>query len=402
MNYQPSQRPPNILSRALKHIVTFLLVLWRKPMGKALIGVVVIIAVLGGIKTWQIRAMVSGGEQGMPPTTVTSAEVKQENWPPLLSAIGSISPVQGATISSELAGTVAEVGFESGAVVKKGDLLVRLDISAEEAQLRTAEADLEWARSDLQRNRDLAARKVISKAELDAAESKFKQKEGTVDNMRAMIGKKTMRAPFDGIAGIRVVNVGQMVNAGQQIVPLQSLDPVYVDFALPEQRLAELSNGLEVNVRADAFPGRQFRGTLTAINSAVDVATRNISLQGTLPNPDRALRPGMFAKVDVVLPQKKPVLVIPATAVSYAPYGDSVFVIEKKKDEKTKTESQIIRQQFIRTGETRGDFVTVTKGLKPGETVVSSGVFKLRNGMPVVINNQLAPKPELEPKPAQT
>ena len=368
----------------------------------AVFAVLSLFFVLADIKALQIHKMTSGDGGGMPPTTVTSTEVKQENWPPLLSAIGSVSPVQGAMISSELPGTVAEVGFESGAVVKKGALLVRFDTSAEEAQLRSADADAELAKADLERARDLAARKVISKAELDTAESKFKQKSAMTENMRAIIAKKTMQAPFDGIAGIRMVNIGQMVKAGDQIVPLQSLDPVYVDFALPQQRLAQLTTGLEVNMRTDAFPGRVFRGTLTAINSAVDVATRNVSLQGTFPNPDHMLRPGMFAKVDVVLPRKEPVLAIPATAIAYAPYGDSVFVIEKKKDEKSGKESQVIRQQFIRTGETRGDFVTVTQGLNAGETVVSSGVFKLRNGMPVVINNELAPKPELSPVPAQT
>ena len=365
-------------------------------------AVLCLFSVLADIKAIQFKMASGGGAGGMPPTTVTSVEVKQENWPPLLSAIGSVSAVQGATISSELPGTVADVGFESGAVVKKGALLVRFDTSAEEAQLRSADADTELAKADLERARDLAARKVISKAELDTAESKFKQKSAMTENMRAIIAKKTMQAPFDGIAGIRMVNVGQMVKAGDQIVPLQSLEPVYVDFALPQQRLAELSTGLEVNMHTDAFPGRVFRGTLTAINSAVDVATRNVTLQATFPNSDHMLRPGMFAKVDVVLPRKEPVLAIPATAIAYAPYGDSVFVIEKKKDEKSGKESQVIRQQFIRTGETRGDFVTVTQGLKAGETVVGSGVFKLRNGMPVVINNELAPKPELSPTPAQT
>jgi len=371
-------------------------------MGVVIGGLIAVVVLLVGIKGLQIVKITSSGGGGMPPTTVTSAEVKQENWAPLLSAVGSVSPVQGAMISSELPGTVAQVGFESGAVVKKGDLLVRLDTSAEEAQLHSADADTELARADAERARDLATRKVISRAELDAAESKFKQKSAMTDNMRAIIAKKTIHAPFDGIAGIRVVNVGQTVKEGDHVVPLQSLDPVYVDFALPQQRLAELSKGLEVDMRTDAFPGRVFHGTLTAINSAVDVATRNVSLQATLPNPDHVLRPGMFAKVDVVLPAKEQVLVIPATAIAYAPYGDSVFVIEKKKDEKTKREMQVIRQQFIRTGETRGDFVTVTNGLKGGETIVGSGVFKLRNGMPVVINNELAPKPEISPTPAQT
>ena len=202
--------------------------------------------------------------------------------------------------------------------------------------------------------------------------------------------------------GIRQVNVGQMVTAGQQVVSLQALDPLYVDFALPQQYLSRLSPGLEVRVHTDVLTGREFVGKLTALNSSVDPVTRNVTLQATIENKDRALRPGMFAKVDVVLPENQKTLVVPGTAISYAPYGDSVFVIEKKKDEKTGKESQILRQQFVRVGEARGDFVSITKGLEPGQTIVAAGVFKLRNGMPVVINNDLAPKPELNPKPADT
>ena len=369
---------------------------------KAGLGVLAIFAVLVGIKALQIVKMTSGADGVMPPTTVTSAEVKQENWAALLSAVGSVGAVQGAVVSTELGGVVAEVRFENGGVAKKGDVLVRLDASAEEGQLHSAEADLELARADLERTRDLAARKVVSKAELDSAESKFKQKEGSVSQMRSMITKKEVRAPFDGQLGIRQVNIGQSIDARQPIVPLTSLDPVYADFALPQQHLSQISQGLEVHVRSDAIPGQEFKGKLTAIDSMVDAATRNVSLQATLPNPEHVLRPGMFAKVEVVLPTKEPVLAIPATAIAYAPYGDSVFIIEKKKDPKNGKESQVIRQQFIRTGETRGDFVTVTQGLKAGETVVSSGVFKLRNGMPVVINNELAPKPQVAPTPAQT
>jgi len=373
----------------------------RRAVGLAIASVVALVLLLVGIKAMQIRKMMSS-PQGMPPTTVTSAEVKAEHWAPTLSAIGSVSAVQGATISTELGGVVSEIAFKNGGEAKKGDVLVKLDTSSEEAQLRTAQAELELARADLERARDLAARKVISKAEIDAAESKSKQKEGAADNLRALITKKQVRAPFDGQLGIRQVNVGQMINAGQQVVALTALDPVYVDLALPEQHLSQLSQGLEVRVRADALPGREFKGKLTAINSMIDSATRNLPLQATLENPDHALRPGMFAKVNVMLPVKKSVLAIPATAISYAPYGDSVFVIEKKKDPKSGRESQVLRQQFIRTGETRGDFVTVTDGLKGGEVIVSSGVFKLRNGMEVTINNDLAPKPELSPSPAQT
>jgi membrane fusion protein (multidrug efflux system) len=375
----------------------------RGTLGIAIGGVVALLILLAGIKALQIFTMISAGSKMVPPPeTVTSAIVQEEDWAPVLSAIGSISPVQGAVISTELPGTVAEVPFESGATVKKGDLLVRLDTSSEEAQLRSADADTELARADAARARDLTGRKVISKAELDSAEGKFKQKSAMTENMRAVIAKKTIRAPFDGVAGIRSVNVGQMINAGQQVVPLQALDQVFADFALPQQHFAKLSPGLEVHVTTDAVPGRVFTGKLTAINSMVDVATRNVSLQATLANPDHTLRPGMFAKVEVVLPEKHKSLVIPGSAISYAPFGDSVFVIEKKKDPKTGKESQLIRQQFVRVGEARGDFVAITTGLKAGETVVGTGVFKLRNGMAVTINNALAPKSEVSPTPADT
>lgn len=387
------------LKRIPRAIFTF--VGRRKPVTKAILGLGLLLLVLVGIKGLQIHKMVSS-PMVMPPTTVSSARVTQEDWAPILSSIGSVSAVQGATVSAELGGTVAEVKFLNGGVAKQGDVLMKLDASSEEAQLHTAEADLELAREDLDRARDLAARKVISKAEFDSASSKFQQKQGTVDNMRSMIGKKEVRAPFDGQLGIRQVNVGQMINAGQQVVSLQALDPVYVDFALPQQQLSKLSQGLDVHVQTDAVPGRDFVGKLTAINSSVDQVTRNVGVQATLENHDGALRPGMFAKVDVVLPEKQKTLVIPGTAISYAPYGDSVFVIDKKKDEKTGKESQVLRQAFVRVGEGRGDLVSITQGLEPGQTVVSTGVFKLRNAMPVVVDNKLAPKPELNPKPADT
>src|SRR5437773_4586929 len=335
----------------------------------------------------------------LPPQTVSSAEVREENWAPVLSAIGSVSAVQGAIVAAELGGVVSDIKFENGGTAKKGDVLMRLDTSAEEALLRSSEAEAELARTDLERTRGLASQKVISKAELDAAESKFRRLTAIVDQMRSNIRKKTIVAPFDGEIGIRQVNVGQMINAGQQVVPLTSLNPVYVDFALPQQYLGKLFSGLEVRVTTDALPGRVFPGKLTAVNSMVDTATRNASVQATLENPDHLLRPGMFAKAEVVLPEKSAALVIPGSAVSYAPYGDSVFVIEKKKDEKTGKETQVIRQQFVRIGEARGDFVSVTKGLKAGETIVGTGVFKLRNGMAVTINNDLAPKLQENPKP---
>jgi membrane fusion protein (multidrug efflux system) len=366
----------------------------------ALVGLFLLIA---GIKVWQFAAMISAGKKMVPPaTTVTSAEAKKADWQPMLTAIGSVSPVQGAMISAELAGTVTEINFHSGALVKKGDVLLKMDASPEQAQLRSATADAELAKNDLDRARDLAARKVISTAEFDAAQSKYAQKKAAVDNIQSTIDKKEIRAPFDGTAGIRAVNPGQMVKVGDPLVSLQTMGQVYFDFALPQHQLADVKQDLAVKVTTDALPGREFEGKLTAINSSIDPATRNVTLQATLDNPDNALRAGMFGRIKVLLPKNNPTLFVPATAVSYAPFGNSVFVIEKKKDDKTGEESLALRQQFIRTGETRGDFVAVTDGLKAGEQVVSTGVFKMRNGMNVVVDNKLAPKAELAPKPADS
>jgi membrane fusion protein (multidrug efflux system) len=362
----------------------------RRPIFFSLLTLGLIVLIIGGVKFLQIRKMMTM-KPPMPVETVSSAEVKEVNWAPILSSVGSVSAVQGATVATELGGTVTEIGFENGALAKKGDLLIKLDASSEEAQLRSADSDAELAKADVERARDLAARKVVSKAELDAAEAKAAQKIAQADNMRAMIAKKAIRAPFDGQLGIR-----------QQVVQIQALDSVYVDFALPQQRMAQLKPGLDVHVTTDAIADRQFSGKLTAINPAIDVVTRNVTLQAILENKDHMLRPGMFAKVEVVLPEEHSALIVPGSAVSYAPYGDSVFVIEKKKDEKTGQETQTIRQQFVRIGEARGDFVSVTTGLKAGQTIVGTGVFKLRNGMAVTINNDLAPKLQENPKPADT
>jgi membrane fusion protein (multidrug efflux system) len=373
---------------------------WR-PVAIAIALLVAILAFAFGIKALQIGKMMST-KMEMPPTTVSSATVKEEDWAPTLSAVGSISAVQGTVVSSELGGVVSKIGFENGGTAKKGDLLLQLDASAEEALLRSAEAEAELGRQDLERTRGLASHKVVSKAELDAAESKFNRLNAVVDQMHSNIRKKTIIAPFDGQLGIRQVNVGQMINSGQQVVQLTSLDSLFADFALPQQYLGQLTPGLEVHVTTDALPGHVFPGKVTAINSMVDSSTRNITLQATLENPDHVLRPGMFAKAEVTLPEKHKALVVPGSAISYAPFGDSVFVIEKKKDEKTGKESQVIRQQFVRVGEARGDLVAITQGLKAGETIVSTGVFKLRNGMAVTINNDLAPNPQVNPNPVDS
>jgi membrane fusion protein (multidrug efflux system) len=375
----------------------------RKAVLTVVGGLLAVFLLIAGIKVMQIMTLMSAGKKMVPPpTTVTSATVQKADWQPVLTAVGSIDPVQGAMISAELAGTVSEINFQSGTLVKKGDILLKLDASAEQAQLRAAQAEAELAKADYERARDLASRKVISPAELDAASAKYAQKKAAAENIQSVIDKKEIRAPFDGAAGIRTVNPGEMVNVGRALVSLQALDQVFFDFALPQQQLQEVKSGLAVKVTTDAIPDREFDGKLTAINSAVDPATRNVSLQATVDNADHALRPGMFGRIKVLLPQTRPTLFIPATAVSYAPFGNSVFVIEKKQDDKTGKDSLVLRQQFIRTGETRGDFVAVTEGLKEGDMVVSTGVFKMRNGMDVVVDNKLAPKTEMNPKPSDS
>ncbi|MGI9087160.1 MAG: efflux RND transporter periplasmic adaptor subunit [Chthoniobacterales bacterium] len=375
----------------------------RGPIFKVVLGLIALFLLIAGIKGLQFVTMIKAGKAMVPPpTTVTSAKVQKANWVPMLTAVGSISPVQGATISAELAGTVDKVGFQSGTPVKKGDMLIEIDASAEQAQFRSAQADVALAKADFERARGLSEGKVISKAELDTAASKFAQKRAEVENMQATINKKLIRAPFDGIAGIREVNVGQMVPIGQKLVTLQVLDQVYVDFSLPQQDLGDIKVGLPVKVTTDAIKGREFEGKLTAVNSAIDAATRSVSLQAALDNADHALRSGMFARVSVVLPEQKPTLFIPATAVLYAPFGNSVYLIEKKKDEKSGKDQLVLRQQFIRTGETRGDFVAVTDGLKEGDEIASTGVFKLRNGADVVVDNKLAPDAQISPTPANS
>lgn len=373
-----------------KFVVTFLL---------CLVG---LFAVIGGIKFLQIFTMVKMGPPQMPPTTVTSATVQEVNWAPELTATGSVVAVQGATLSTELPGTVAAIAAQNGTMVEKDALIIKLDTSAEEAQLKSAEADLELAVANVERSRGLTAQKVISKSDADTAESTYNRLKAVVDQMRANISKKTIRAPFAGQVGIRQVNIGQMVTAGQPVIPLASLDPIYVNFALPQQHLDALKEGLDVRVTTDAMPGKEFHGKLTAINSMVDEATRNVQVQATLENPEQLLKPGMFVTASIILPEQNKTVIVPTTAIAYAPYGDSVFVIEKKEDPKTKKEGLVLRQQFVRTGEARGDLVAITNGLKPGEQVVSSGVFKLRNGAPVAVDNKLAPNPSENPKPPNT
>jgi membrane fusion protein (multidrug efflux system) len=351
-------------------------------------------------KVLQIKAMIAAGQaMVMPPTVVTATQVKAESWANGISATGSITAVQGVTVAAEAPGKVVKLNFEPGAVVKAGDILVQLDISVEEAQLRAAEATAALAKANLDRAKELRTSNTNSPAELDAADAQAKQAAAQMESIRAVIAKKTIKAPFAGRLGLRLVNLGQILKDGEAITTLQTLDPIYVNFSLPQQRLSQLEVGHTVRVTTDAAPGQVFEGSINAINPEVDQLTRNVRVQATLANKAEKLRAGMFANVEVVLPTKTDVLSIPITAVSYAPFGDSVFVIDEKKNEKSGKMEQVLRQQLIRVGRAQGDFIAVTEGLKAGETVVTSGVFKLRTGMPVVIDNKLAPKAQLNPKP---
>ncbi|MBL9187383.1 MAG: efflux RND transporter periplasmic adaptor subunit [Opitutaceae bacterium] len=371
-----------------------------------IIGFVLFLLAIAGplflVKTRQFAAMGAAGEAmaaNMPPTVVTAAPAKPDSWSNSLGAPGSLDAVQGVTVAAEMPGKIVKLAFEAGAAVKAGDVLVQLDISTEEAQLRAAEANAALAKANLARAKDLRQSNTNSLSELDASEAQAKQAEAQAEAIRAVIAKKTIRAPFSGRLGLRMVNLGQILREGDPIATLQTLDPIYVNFSLPQQRLALLAVGTAVQVSSDAAPGDKFPGKINAISPEIDATTRNIRVQATIANRDEKLRPGMYASVEVLLPTDTKVLMIPVTAVLYAPYGDSVFVIDEKKDEKSGKVQQVLRQQFVRLGAARGDFVNVTDGLKAGENVVSSGVFKLRPGMAVAIDNKLAPDAKLAPKP---
>ena len=365
-----------------------------------ILSVLVMIGILGGIKGLQINRMMAIGSQSTPPPeTVTTAVVRTESWESLITSVGSLKAVQGVMLTAELTGKVVRIAFEPGAKVKAGDLLLQQDISSEEAELRAAEAALAVAKLDLERSRKLLASKAVAKAKYDSDNAQYQQALARIDGIRATIRKKTIRAPFAGSLGIRLVNLGQILNEGEPIVSLQSIDPIFVNFSLPQQQLGQVREGLKVRVTTDALAGRPIEGQITAISPEVDVTTRNIRIQATVANRQERLRPGMFVNVAVVLPAREEVLVIPTTAVLYAPYGDTVFVVHEKETEKSVQPSEVVQQKIVQLGEKRGDFVALVSGLDKGETVVSTGVFKLRNDQPVVVDNTLAPEFKLAPQP---
>lgn len=359
-----------------------------------LFALILIIVPIVVIKVFQIKALIaSGGEFQMPAMTVSTALVTEESWQQTLQAIGSLAAVQGVTVSTEAAGKVTSIHFESGQSVKAGQLLLELDTSTEKAQLAAAKADEQLAQINWNRARKLRETNTVAQAELDTAHATFLAASAQVANLSTLLEKKRIVAPFSGQLGIRMVDLGQYITGGEAVVSLQSMDPIYVNFSFPQNWISQVRPEMPVEVSVDSYPDMKFGGRLTAISPMVDVTTRTLSLQATLDNPDGKLLPGMFCQVSVVLEENKTLLVIPSTAILYASYGDSVFVVNEKEGGK------IAQQKFVRTGETRGDFVSVIEGLQAGETIVKTGGFKLRNGASLVVNNDVTTNPQLNPKP---
>jgi membrane fusion protein, multidrug efflux system len=361
--------------------------------------VVLLVTTLGFVKYRQIETAIhaAAGFQP-PPEAVTTIVAQRQQWPSAINVIGSVEAVQGVTVSADLPGTVAKINFESGKAVKAGEVLIELDTRQERAQLAALEAQRDLAHLNYGRSQELAKQGVISRMDYDRSTAEQQQTEANVAEVRATIDRKTIRAPFSGILGIRKVNLGEYLAAGAPIVPLQSLSPIYVNFGVPQQEAAQVQVGRTIRVSKEETAGQAFSGRVTALDSVVDETTRNVQVQATLTNPNGKLRPGMFVQVDLSVGSNQPVITLPASAISYAPYGDSVFVVSDLKDPKGNA-YRGVRQQFVKLGGARGDQVAIISGVKPGEEVVSSGVFKLRNGAAVQVNNKIQPSNNPAPKP---
>jgi membrane fusion protein (multidrug efflux system) len=374
-----------------------------KRMLLMLVVMIVIVGGLGFVKFQQIQtAIAQGASFQPPPEAVTTIVAQPTEWPQTISAIGSVAAVQGVTVSADLSGTVDRVAFDSGRAVRQGDVLVELDTRQERAQLAAAEAQRDLARTNFDRMQGLLKDNVISRAEFDRATADDKETAARVGEIRAAIQRKRITAPFSGMLGIRQVNVGQYLSSGEPIVQLHSLNPIYVNFDVPQQATSEMRIGRTVRITSAEASGDgasvEHEGRITALDSVVNSETRNIQVQATLANPDGRLRPGMFVQVEVVLGSGQPLIALPATAISYAPYGDSVFVVANVKGENGQS-YRGVRQQFVKLGGARGDQVAVVSGVSQGEEIVSSGVFKLRNGAAVLVNNKVQPGNNPTPKP---
>jgi membrane fusion protein, multidrug efflux system len=369
----------------------------KKRMALVLAVVIVFLAVIGLFKYFQIKSAMAMGSFQPPPEAVTTVIAKQEAWNATLKAIGTVAAVQGVTVSADLPGVVDQINFQSGRSVKKGDVLVVLDAKQERAQLASAEATRDLAKRDVERQRQLLAAGIVPQATYDTSAAQIKSTEANVAELRATIERKIIRAPFDGVLGIRQVNLGQYLAGGAPIVPLQSFQPAYVNFSVPQQEMARLAIGSDIEVTPDTGGGPE-TGKVTAFDSVIDEATRNGQVQATFANRAGKLHPGMFVEANFARGAQTMAITLPVSSISYAPFGDSVFIVEDLKSPEGKT-YRGVRQQFVKLGDARGDQVAVLTGVKPAEEVVTSGVFKLRPGAAVIVNNKVQPGNNPSPRP---
>jgi membrane fusion protein (multidrug efflux system) len=370
----------------------------KKRMFVTVLAIVAFVAVIGAVKYRQIsKGMAQQKAFQMPPESVTTVVAKSEEWSSTIAAIGSVTAVQGVVVSADLPGVVEKIYFESGKMVRAGEILVQLDVRQEQAQLASAEAGLKLSQVNLDRMQNLNQQGIAAKADWDKLDAETKQADAKIAEIKATIARKTIRAPFSGLLGIRQVNLGQYLAAGAPIVPLQSLDPIYVNFNVPQQQVSQLKAGDEVRVSSEA--NGTFKGKITAVNSVIDEATRNIQIQATLSNPQGKLRPGMYVNTNTGVGTAAKVIPLPASSINFAPYGDSVYVVEEMKDQKSGKPYKGVRQQFVKLGPGKGDQVAVLSGIKPGEEIVTSGVFKLRPNAAVQVNNKTVPSNNPAPKP---
>ncbi|ANM30180.1 hypothetical protein ABI59_12250 [Acidobacteria bacterium Mor1] len=365
---------------------------WRVLL--ALLVVAVAFVALAGTKVLQIGAMIEAGESFVPPpVAVGIAAAETEEWVETLGTVGSVAAVEGITVRNEIPGVVQRIAFQPGGRVSRGDLLVELDSLVEQANLKQAQADLALAERQIKRARELFATQTIPESDLDQAIASEAEARARVASLQATLLKKTIRAPFAGRLGIKQISTGQYLDPGDPIVELQAIDRVFVEFSLPQQALVDVEPGLPVRVQGDAFDG-ELLGKITAINPQIDSASRNLRLQATFVNRDAVLRPGMYVNVDVILPRKREVVIVPTTSVMFAPFGNTVFIVEEADEG-----GLVARQQIVRLGDTQGDFIEITEGLAGGERVVSAGAFKLRNGQAIVESDLGLIPPSKTPTP---
>ncbi len=355
-----------------------------KRMLLVLLALGLVLGAIFGWKSWQEHQMAALARMPPPPATVAAAEVQVESWQPYLQAVGSLVATQGILVTTEVAGKVSEIRFESGQQVEAGTLLLQLDDSIDRAELEGIVAERRLAELQFKRREELVEKKTISRSDYDEAQLRLENARAQLDTKQAQIAKKRITAPFSGLLGIRQVDLGEYLQPGAAIVPLQALDPLYVDYSLPERHLGLISVGQTVQIEVQAYAGETFTGRISALNPGIDPGTRSLRIRATLENPQSRLRPGMFAEVRTILPQRPAVLTLPQTAITYNPYGDSVFVIE---DSETGT---TVQRRQVETGGVRNGRVEIAQGLQAGERVVIAGQVKLRNGQAVVIDNSIA------------